>query len=198
MDCDGENSRHPAHELAEVQPVGKLNATISVTPTRSPRPYFGHGPPSSPGPADQRIPIHADSKVQAGIERWAFEQDTGAVCALSAAPSLLLAQLMTKEGSLHAPPHASDRPPCIWLPIGRSMPVPGGMAITGRSDTRPLTRPLRSDSHRQQPERAALRTLLRGGSAEGTVIVHDDNQPPQQGSVQSLSDILHNAYILVS
>ena len=47
------------------------------------------------------------------------------------------------------------------------------------------------------PERAALRTLLRGGSAEGTVIVHDDNQPPQQGSVQGLSDILHNAYILV-
>ena len=34
-----------------------------------------------------RIPIHADSDVQAGIERWAFEKDTGAVCALSAAPA---------------------------------------------------------------------------------------------------------------
>ena len=47
------------------------------------------------------------------------------------------------------------------------------------------------------PERAALRTVLRGGSAEGNVIVHDDNQPPQQGSVQSLSNSLHDAYILV-
>ena len=33
MECDGENSRHPAHNLAEVQPVGKLNATILTNRT---------------------------------------------------------------------------------------------------------------------------------------------------------------------
>ena len=33
MECDGENSRHPAHELAVVQPVGKLNATILTNRT---------------------------------------------------------------------------------------------------------------------------------------------------------------------
>ena len=166
-----------------------------------------------------RIPIHADSDVQAGIERWAFEQDTGAVCALSAAPSLLLVQLMRFQPDERGEP--LKRMAACQIPARLQVPVflagihtapcafelCSGLFHIGQS-TRAghyrafgYTTPHKASeiglAPATAPERATLRTLLRGGSAEGTVIVHDDNQPPQHSSVQNLSDILHNAYILV-
>ena len=154
-------------------------------------------------------------QLQAGIERWAFEQDTGAVCALSAAPSLLLVQLMRFQPDERGEPlkrmAACQIPARLQVPVFLASIHTAPCAFELCSGLFHIGQSTRAGQYRAfgyttphkaskiglapatAPERAALRTLLRGGRAEGTVIVHDD----KQGCVQSLSDILHNAYILV-
>ena len=144
--------------------------------------------------------------------------DTWRAIGLSAAPSLLLVQLMRFQPDERGEPlkrmAACQIPARLQVPVflagihtaPRAFELCSGLFHIAQS-TRAghyrafgYTTPHKASEIGLAPaiaQRAALCTLLRGGSAAGTVIVHDDSQPPQQGSVQSLSDILHNAYILV-
>ena len=133
MECDGDYSRHPAHELAEVQPVGKLNATILTNRTNlcyansvTQALLWAHGSwtggrlwrpaqaastlaqCSCPGPADQATTVEGMLEALAGgtLRRAARYRHGPCLCSSN----------RTKEGSRwHAKSRLGSKCQSFWL-----------------------------------------------------------------------------------
>ena len=83
------------------------------------------------------LPCQSNKTLQELVEQWAYDQDTGQVCAVSEAPALLCIQLLRFQGNMGGEVNKLSHP----IPLSPKLQVP---TFTEGIDTRPQAYVLQS------------------------------------------------------
>ena len=159
------------------------------------------------------LPCQSNKTLQELVEQWAYDQDTGQVCAVSEAPALLCIQLLRFQGNMGGEVNKLSYP----IPLSPKLQVP---TFTEGIDTRPqayvlhsvvyhigctpdsghyrtmgITAPKGEPSSLQEAFYSEITKNLREGAAHPALHVQNDETPTALATSADLQEVSRTWYL---
>ena len=159
------------------------------------------------------LPCKSNKTLQELVEQWAYDQDTGQVCAVSEAPAFLCIQLLRFQGNMEGEVNKLSHP----IPLSPKLQVP---TFTEGIDTRPqayvlhsvvyhigctpdsghyrtmgITAPEGEPSSLQEAFYSEITRNLREGAAHPALHVQNDETPTALATSADLQEVSRTWYL---